>query len=72
MLDENFELEPNTQLMVTILPSQPTDQERIVWSQLSSTSFANAYSDDEQEYTLDFIGNLVNGLVDVASVNGFR
>ena len=58
--------------MVTILPSQPTDQERIVWSQLSSTSFANAYSDDEPEYTLDFIGNLVNGLVVVASVNGFR
>ena len=46
VLDESFELEPNTQLMVTILPSQPTDQERILWSQFSSTSLANAYGDD--------------------------
>ncbi len=72
VLDEDFELKPNTQLMVTILPLQPIDQERILWSQLSSTSLANVYSDDEPEYTLDFIGNLVNGLVVAASVNGFR
>ena len=55
VLDENFELEPNTQLMVTILPSQPTDQERILWSQLSSTRLANVYGDDEPEYTLGFL-----------------
>jgi len=52
VLDEDFELEPNTQLMISILPYPPIDQERISWSQFSSTGQAKAYGDDEPEYTL--------------------
>lgn len=52
VLDEDFHLEVNTQLMVTILPFQMIDEERIAWSQLSSNRLANAYKDDEPEYTL--------------------
>ncbi len=52
VLDEDFELEPNTQLMVTILPFATNDQERITWSQLSCNGLAKAYGDDEPEYTL--------------------
>ena len=53
VLDEDFELEANTQLMVTILPFQTIDEERITWSKLSSIGLANAYGDDEPEYTLE-------------------
>lgn len=52
VLDEDFTLTPNTQLMVTILPFQPIDQERMSWMQFSSVGLANAYGDDEPEYTL--------------------
>jgi hypothetical protein len=51
VLDEDYNLEPNTPLMVTILPFQPVDQERTSWSQFSCAGLANAYGDDEPEYT---------------------
>jgi hypothetical protein len=54
LLDEPFELEPNTELLVTILPKAP-DEEREGWDQLSLESLARAYSDDEPEYSLDLI-----------------
>jgi hypothetical protein len=53
LLDEPFELEPNTELMVTVLPT--SDEEREDWTRLSLESLARAYSDDEPEYSLDLI-----------------
>ena len=52
LLDEPVELEPNTKLLVTVLPK---DSEREAWLQVSKKGLAEAYSDDEEEYSLDLI-----------------
>jgi len=52
LLDEPVELEPNTKLLVTVLPK---DSEREAWLQVSKKRLAEAYSDDEEEYSLDLI-----------------
>jgi hypothetical protein len=49
-LDEPLELEPNAKLMVTVLSTQ--DDERSAWQRLSAKGLANAYGEDEEEYTL--------------------
>lgn len=54
LLDEPFELEPNMELLITILP-KPSDEERGDWARLSLESLAGAYGDDEPEYSLDLI-----------------
>lgn len=54
LLDEPFELEPDAELIVTVLP-KTSDAERDDWAQLSLESLARAYSDDEPEYSLDLI-----------------
>ena len=54
LLDEPFELEPNTELLITVLP-KASDEEREDWARLSLASLARAYSDDEPEYLLDLI-----------------
>ncbi len=54
LLDEPFELEPNVELIITVLP-KPSDEEREDWTRLSLESLARAYSDDEPEYSLDLI-----------------
>ncbi len=54
LLDEPFELEPNVELIITVLP-KPSDEEREDWAQLSLESLARAYGDDEPEYSLDLI-----------------
>ncbi len=54
LLDEPFELEPNTKLIVTILP-ESSGEEREDWTRLSLESLARAYGDDEPEYSLDLI-----------------
>ena len=53
-LDEPFELEPNTELLITVLP-KASDEEREDWARLSLESLARAYGDDEPEYSLDLI-----------------
>ncbi len=53
LLDEPFELEPNVELIITVLP-KPSDEEREDWAQLSLESLARAYGDDEPEYSLDW------------------
>jgi len=53
-LDEPFEIEPNTELIVTILPKS-LNGEREDWARLSIESLARAYGDDEPEYSLDLI-----------------
>ncbi|MBS3933171.1 MAG: hypothetical protein KGZ35_02355 [Truepera sp.] len=51
LLDEALELEPNTKLIVTVLPGQ--DSERALWQSLAERSLAGAYVDDEEEYSLN-------------------
>ncbi len=54
LLDEPFELEPNVELIITVLP-KTSDEEREDWAQLSLESLARAYGDDEPEYSLELI-----------------
>ncbi|MEK6407510.1 MAG: hypothetical protein AABN34_11140 [Acidobacteriota bacterium] len=54
VLDEPFELEPNTELIVTVVP-RSSDEERAAWTQLALESLARAYGDDEPEYSRDQI-----------------
>ncbi|PIQ13108.1 MAG: hypothetical protein CO125_03045 [Hydrogenophilales bacterium CG_4_9_14_3_um_filter_59_35] len=50
LLDENYELPPNAQLMVTVLVPQ-SGNERAGWASLSAQNLATAYGDDEPEYS---------------------
>ena len=54
LLDEPFELEPNTELIVTI-KYKASSEEREDWTRLSLESLARAYGDDEPDYSLDLI-----------------
>ena len=54
LLDEPYELEPDTELLITILP-KPSDEEREDWARLSLESLARAYGADEPEYSVDLI-----------------
>ena len=49
-LDEPFELEPNTELLITVLPEAP-HAEREAWARLSLESFARIYGEDEPEHS---------------------
>ena len=49
-LDEPVKLEPNSRLIVTVLPK--SDSEHESWAGLSAQGLGNAYGDDEEEYTL--------------------
>jgi len=54
LLDEPFELEPNTELLVTILP-KASEEDGEGWTRLSLEGLARAYNDNEPEYALDLI-----------------
>jgi hypothetical protein len=54
LLDEPLELEPNTELIITIR-FKSLDEEREDWARLSLESLARAYSDSEADYSLDLI-----------------
>ena len=54
LLDEPFELEPDTELIVTILPKS-LDDEREDWTRLALENLERAYGDNEPEYSLDLI-----------------
>lgn len=50
-LDEPLELEPNTQLIVTVLPAQDVESES--WALLTRNTLENAYATDEEDYPLE-------------------
>ena len=53
LLDEPVELEPNTKLLVTVLPK---DIEREEWLELSRKGLQRAYNaNGEPEYSIDLI-----------------
>jgi len=52
LLDEAVELEPNTKLLVTVLPK---DADVDAWRALSAKRLAEAYAEEEEGYPLDLI-----------------
>jgi hypothetical protein len=52
-LDAPVELEANTRLLVTVLPS--SDVERESWLRLSAKRLEDAYGQNEEEYPLNLI-----------------
>jgi len=55
VLDDPYELEPDTRLMITVLSENKVSDEHEAWQNLSLKGLEKAYSDDEPEYTLDMI-----------------
>ena len=53
LLDEPIELEPNTKLIVTVLPNH--DAERESWLLLSGKRLESAYGEEEEGYPLNSI-----------------
>jgi hypothetical protein len=53
LLDEPYELKPNTKLVVSVIEMR--DEERADWTRLSLSSLERAYASDEPEYSLDMI-----------------
>ena len=52
LLDEAVELEPNTKLLVTVLPKDVENEE---WRALSAKRLEHAYGEAEEEYPLELI-----------------
>ena len=53
-LDEPYDLEPDMELVITILPTS-SDEERAEWAQLALENLERAYGDGEPEYSLDLV-----------------
>ena len=53
VLDEPYELEPNTKLVVSVIEMQ--NEEREDWTRFSLANLERAYGNDEPEYSLDLI-----------------
>ena len=49
-LDEPYELPAGAKLLITILPAETKDPERLDWYSLSKANLARAYGDDEPGY----------------------
>src|SRR2546425_1180763 len=49
-LDDPYPLEPNTRLLVTVVPGDTTEAERRAWLAASQASFARAYGENEPDY----------------------
>ncbi len=56
LLDEPYELEPDTKLVVSVI--QPQNGKREDWTRFSLANLERAYGDDEPEYPLDLIKEL--------------
>ena len=52
LLDEPVELEPNTKLLVTVLPKDIESEE---WLELSRKGLEAAYDDGEEDYSSELI-----------------
>jgi hypothetical protein len=53
-LDEPFELEPNTRLIITVLlPGE--DKDRAGWLRISESGIAPAYGEEEPDYSPEMI-----------------
>jgi hypothetical protein len=54
-VDEAYKIEPNTELLVTVLSRGHGDSDRGELFQLSTIPLARAYGDAEPEYSLEMI-----------------
>jgi hypothetical protein len=54
-LDEPCQLEPDTQLVIVVVPGQPSDGESADWALLSLQGLEAAYGDQEPEYSSEAI-----------------
>ncbi len=54
-LDEPFDLQPNTKLIVTILPNEKSANEHDQWILLSGQRLNDAYGDNEPVYSLQMV-----------------
>jgi hypothetical protein len=54
-LDEPCQLTPDTQLIVVVGPSRPSDGESEEWMLLSLQALDAAYGEQEPEYSLDAV-----------------
>jgi hypothetical protein len=50
VLDEPFDLQPNSSLMVTVLPKEDSAEDA-QWRDLAAGGLARAYGEDEPEYS---------------------
>ena len=55
LLDAPYPLEPETRLLVVVLPEAEVKDERGDWLQASASGLARAYASDEMEYSLALI-----------------
>jgi hypothetical protein len=53
LLDDPYELQPNTNLLVTVI--RIPDAEQKAWLKLSAQGLSAAYGDEEPEYPLSLI-----------------
>ena len=53
--DQPLNMEPDTELFVTLIPITDTDLEHGDWSRLSGSGLSNAYAADEPDYPLSLI-----------------
>ena len=51
-LDEPYELPRDAQLIVTVLATSTSDNDRADWATLTARGLANAYGNDEPEYSV--------------------
>jgi hypothetical protein len=54
-LDEPFELEKGTPLIITVLPKEQPDDEHETWLLLSAKRLETAYDQNEIDYSLHLI-----------------
>ena len=54
-LDEPYNLDADTKLLVTILPKPKSDDTYEAWLALSAERLEDAYGDEEPEYSPDMI-----------------
>jgi hypothetical protein len=50
-LDEPYALQPDSKLIVTVLPGDSLTEERLAWLAVSQAGLARAYGDDEPDYS---------------------
>ena len=53
--DEPLNIAPNTELVVTLVINDQTDEERNEWLMLSQSNLASAYSDIDADYSLSSV-----------------
>jgi len=54
-LDEPLNLKPDTPLLVRVWPREAGSSEREEWSAFSAGNLAEAFGEDEPEYSMDLI-----------------